>query len=100
MNKKRIVDTIKAYTDVVLFYIAIMVLGLVLIMAHGCANVEVKGKTTHTVQGEATVRMVVEVDTTICDELPAEDRLECIEALIDLAKMLSEKDEPKGYGGI
>jgi hypothetical protein len=99
INWKRISNSIQAYIDVVLFYVAIVVLGLVLIMAHGCANVEVKGKTTHTVQGEATVRMVVEVDTTICDELPAEDRLECIQTLIDLAKVLSEKDEP-AFGGI
>lgn len=100
MNKKRIVDTIKAYTDVVLFYVAIVMLGLVLLMAHGCANVQVKGKTTHKVEGDATIHVVVGVDTTPCNELPAEDKLECIRAFIDLAEMLAEDDEPKGFGGI
>jgi hypothetical protein len=54
---------------------------------------------THTVQGEATVQVVVGVDLTVCDQFPVEERLECIQALLDLAKTLNEKEET-GFDGL
>jgi hypothetical protein len=57
---------------------------------------------THTVQGEATVRVVVEVDVSVCNELPQEDRAECIKNIIELAKSANaaKEQEPEGFGGI
>ena len=58
---------------------------------------------THTVQGEATVRVVVEVDVSVCNELPQEDRADCIKNIIELAKAANtakDDEEPKGFGGI
>lgn len=91
MNWKRIADTIQAATNVLLFYAAIVVLGLVLIAAHGCARFD----QTNTVkaEGDATIHIVVGVDTAVCDELPAEDRLECIQSIVDMAKVMTEKDD-------
>lgn len=56
---------------------------------------------THTVQGEATIKVVVGVDLTVCDQFPVEQRLECVQALLDLAKTLNEKDEDEsGFDGL
>lgn len=55
---------------------------------------------THTVQGEATIKVVVGVDLTVCDQFPVDQRLECVQALLDLAKTLNEKDEDNGFDGL
>lgn len=57
----------------------------------GCGQFAAKGGTTHTVQGEATVRVVVGVDIAPCEQLPPADKLECIEALVELAKEFGDK---------
>jgi hypothetical protein len=56
---------------------------------------------THTVQGEATIKVVVGVDITVCDQFPVDQRLECVQALLDLAKTLNEKDdEESAFDGL
>lgn len=84
--------------------VAIMLFALVVLFAC-CAcgpKITVQGGTTHTVQGESTVRVVVGVDTTVCDGMEPAARTECIQSLLDIAKMVSEsKDqEQTGFGGI
>lgn len=67
----------------------------------GC-GVKVKGDTTHTLQGEATVKVVIGVDVSICQDLEPEAKAECIQSLLDLAKAAAEsKDqEQTGFSGI
>lgn len=55
----------------------------------GCMDVKVSDS-RHEVSGTATVRVVVGIDVTACEGLPPEDKLECIQSLIDLAKTLQE----------
>ena len=58
-----------------------------------------RGKTEHEVKGDATVHIVVGVDVAACSTLPEADRLACIEALIELAKTISEQqDNQPGIG--
>lgn len=58
----------------------------------GC-DASVKGDTTHTVQGEATVRIVVGVDVTACEGLEPAAKAECIQAMIELAKVMQQAKE-------
>ena len=57
------------------------------LMATGCMDVKVSDS-RHEVTGTAAVRVVVGVDVTACEGLPPEDKLECIQAMIDLAELL------------
>ena len=97
---RRVANTFEAATSLLLFYASIVILGLVLLAMHGCARVDFSGGSTHSIEGEATVRVVVGVDTTPCDKLPAEDQVECIKALVELAEVLQEKDKPTAFEGI
>lgn len=57
---------------------------------------------THTVEGEATVKVVVGVDVSVCESMPEADKVECIKSLIELAKAVNEKkdEEQTDFGGI
>ncbi len=67
---------------------------LVSVLLSGCMKISVDGDTTHRVEGEATTRIIVSVDTAICDELDAEAKQECIKALIELAIEAAKKEQP------
>lgn len=58
----------------------------------GC-GAKLQQETVYRVEGDATIHVVVGVDVTACQELEAEAKAECIQTLIELAKMLEEGDE-------
>lgn len=70
---------------------------LLLILLTSC-GVRASGTTTHRVEGEATVRVVV--DVSLCDSLKNEDKLECIKTLLEIMKAASESGQPPAIGGI
>lgn len=73
--------------------VAVMILFLVvmLLCCTACGpKITIQGGSTHTVQGEATVKVVIGVDTTVCEGLEPAAKLECIQALLDLAKAVGE----------
>ena len=78
--------------------VALMLLMLVVLLTFctGCGP----RSSTHTVQGEATVKIVVSVDTTVCDDLPTEDKQECIKSLVDLATAATKTQQETGFSGI
>lgn len=78
-----------------------MKLLLMILLSVGCGRVGVSNS-KHEVGGEATVRIVVGVDTKACDELPQAERLECIQAIVELAKAAAtaEDGEDGGFDGI
>lgn len=85
--------------------VAIMLFTLVVLFAccTGCGpKITIQGGSTHTVQGEATVKVVVGVDVSICEGLDQEAKLECIKALVDLAKTVgaAKDQEETGFGGM
>lgn len=63
---------------------------LVGLLLAGCMDVKVSDS-RHEVGGEATIRVVVGIDVTACEGLPPEDKLECVQSLIDLAKTIQEQ---------
>jgi hypothetical protein len=63
-------------------------LGLLL---SGCAKIIVEGGSVHRVEGEATTRIIVGVDTSPCDELDQEAKQECIIAIIEIAKQATKE---------
>ena len=76
------------FADVVLALI--VVTGIILL--GGCARVKFTGGSTHKLEGEAKVVLVV--DFSVCDGLPPEDKVECIKALLEILKEANKKDEP------
>ena len=78
--------------------VALMLFALVVLLAccTGCGP----RNSTHTVQGTATVQIVVSVDTAVCDDLPAEDKQECIKSLVELATAATKTQEESGFNGI
>lgn len=65
-----------------------MKLILAMLFLVGC-DASISGESTHTVQGEATVRVVVGVDVTACEGLNPEEKAQCIKDLMDLAKIIA-----------
>jgi hypothetical protein len=68
----------------------------------GCMDVKVSDS-HHTVGGEATVRIVVGVDVTACEGLEPAAKAECVQSLIELAKLITEQQDEEqleGFGGI
>lgn len=61
-----------------------------------CAKVIVEGGTVHRVEGEATTKIVVGVDTSPCDELDQEAKQECIIAIIEIAKQATKESKDDG----
>jgi hypothetical protein len=69
------------------------------ILMMSCGRVGVSDS-KHEVGGEATVRVVIGIDVTACEGLEPEAKAECIQSLIELAKLLSEQDDFETTGGI
>lgn len=90
--------TLKTAIDVFASIIMVVVFCTLFLIIMACGP----KSSTHTVQGEATVRVVIGVDLAVCEQFPeGSERLECIRALIDLAKIANETDEQEeGFGGI
>ena len=65
----------------------------------GCGKVTISDS-HHEVSGEATVHVVVGVDFTACEKLPAEQQPDCIRALIDLAKAVQPQNSETAVEGI
>ena len=64
-----------------------------------CCGVKASGTTTHRVEGEATVRIVV--DVSICDSLEGADKIECIKAIVKILEEANSKETAnKEIGGI
>lgn len=85
--------------------VAIMLFTLVVLFAccTGCGpKITIQGGSTHTVQGEATVKVVVGVDVSVCEGLEPAAKAECIQSLIELATVVSESknQEETGFGGM
>jgi hypothetical protein len=78
-----------------------MKLLLVILLSVGCGRVGVSDS-KHEVGGEATVRIVVGVDVKVCDDLSSAERLECIKAIVELAKAAatSKDGEDGGFDGL
>lgn len=60
-----------------------MKLVLLSLLLTGC-GFKASGSTTHRVEGEATVRIVV--DVSICDSLTGTDKVECIKTIVEVLK--------------
>lgn len=85
--------------------VALMLLALVLLFwfCTGCGpKITVQGETVHRVEGEATVKVVVGVDVSVCEGLEPAAKAECIQSLIELATVVSESknQEETGFGGM
>ena len=78
--------------------VALMLFALVLLFSF-CTGCGPKS-TTHTVQGEATVKVVISVDTSICDGMEPAAKTECIQSLLDLATAANGNKEESGLDGI
>ena len=55
-----------------------------------CCGVKASGTTTHRVEGEATIRVVV--DVSICDSLTGTDKVECIKTIVEVLKASQTKE--------
>ena len=62
---------------------------LFLLLLTSC-GIKASGSTTHRVEGEATVRVVI--DVSICDSLTGTDKVECIKTIV---KVLEESQAAK-----
>lgn len=54
------------------------------------ATIKVKGGSQHVVSGTTTQEVVLKVDISGCMELPEDDRLDCIEAITDALKGITD----------
>jgi hypothetical protein len=62
-----------------------------ILLVASCGKISVEGETVHRVEGEATTKIVVGVDTSPCDELKPEDKQECIKAIIEIARAATKE---------
>lgn len=58
----------------------------------GCGSMNISDS-KHEVGGEATIRVVIGIDVTACEGLNSEDKLECIQAMVDLAKTIEHQTQ-------
>lgn len=54
-----------------------------------CGKIAVSDS-THRVEGDTTVHVVVGIDVSACDSFPVEQRSKCVSDLIDLLKAMLE----------
>jgi hypothetical protein len=66
----------------------LFITGVILLTA-GC-GMKASGGTVHRVEGEATVKIVVGVDVSVCQGLPDEQRFACVNSLVELATKMAE----------
>lgn len=79
------------------YYIGYLLLALTVV---GCGKIEVSDS-HHEVSGTATVRVVIGIDVAACEGLEPAAKAECIQSLIELAKVLeANKQTTTGIGGI
>lgn len=78
------------------FVIAACILSLVL---GGCGSIT--DDSTHKIEvgGDATITHRFEIDTSMCDELPKEEKIECIRTLLDVLEAQAETGELAGEVG-
>lgn len=62
---------------------------LILWLVFGC-GAKLQNETVYRVEGDATIHVVVGVDVTACEGLEGEDKAECIQAMIELAKVIQQ----------
>jgi len=62
---------------------------MTLLLNVSCGTIKVKGGTDNTVSGE--VEQKITIDIPMCNELPPEDKLDCIKTFVDLFKTLSKE---------
>lgn len=78
----------KAYN---IFIGCIWIFALIMLF-FGCGSMNVSDS-KHEVGGEATIRVVIGIDVTACEGLNSEDKLECIQAMVDLAKTIEHQTQ-------
>ena len=90
------VSSTKAAVDFFVTGLVIVAISSFVLAVAGCGP----KSSTHTVQGEATIKVVVGVDVTVCDQFPeGQQRLECVQSLLDLAKVAAESNNQESTGG-
>jgi hypothetical protein len=62
---------------------------MMLLLNTSCGSIKVKGGTDNTVSGE--VEQKITINVPMCEELPPEDKLDCIKTFVDLFKTLSKE---------
>lgn len=82
--------TLQTAVNVFSTFVMITVFCAVFLSLVAC-DTKVTGETTHTVQGEATVRMEIAID--YCKDIPPEQKLECLETFADLIEMMKGDTE-------
>lgn len=84
------------------FGVCIVTMVFILLGACSCARVD--NNTKYTLEGDATVHVVVGVDLTACTGLEEPMKSECIDKLIEIAQAVAEAQKAQttnqGIGGI
>ena len=72
-----------------------MKLLLLILMTVSCGNV---GKTEHVIraEGSSEIRHVIDIRFDVCDDLPVEDKIVCIESLLEVLKSAVELSKAEG----
>ena len=72
------------------------VLTVVVLVLTGCGAAD----TEHEVRGDSTVKVVLGVDYSVCEQLEPELKSECIQTLLELLKAAAEGEEKTAFPGI
>jgi hypothetical protein len=65
----------------------IMICFLCVIMnSYGCGKFPIETRHTVRAEGTATIVHKIDVDFTICQDLPIEEKISCVETLLDVLK--------------
>jgi hypothetical protein len=76
----------------------LVLVGLTL-TSYGCGKFPIETRHTVRAEGTATIVHKIDVDFTICQDLPAEEKIACVETLLDILKeavKLSAEQEANG----
>jgi hypothetical protein len=62
---------------------------LFVLLLTGCGRIEASGETRHKVEGEAKVK--IEVQIVDCEDVPEERRAECVERVLEILDKLTRE---------
>lgn len=82
----RVVRTNLLLGDLMLKLVSLIMLTVTTI---GCGRIEISDS-THRVEGDATVHVIIGIDVSACDSFPIEQRPKCVSDLIELFKVMQE----------
>jgi hypothetical protein len=75
--------------NTILIASAILGATFILSLCTGCGRIEASGETRHKVEGEAKVK--IEVQIVDCEDVPEERRAECVERVLEILDKLTRE---------